>query len=96
MMSGMTSGFAVIGLSTSIVACAGLSLSAALHIFGGFVGFPLLAEAAPGTATQAAHNGTTSSALWLSVWNILLPTTILAITLVTFRTWRERENSSQQ
>jgi hypothetical protein len=92
MMAGTTSGVAVIGVTASVVACVAMSLSAALHIFGGFLSAPVLAENRVSTSGSAA---TTASPLWLALWNILIPLTLVAITLVTFRSWRNRENDSE-
>jgi hypothetical protein len=94
-MSGPTTAMAVMGISASAVACVGLCVSAALHMFGGFSRAPILGEAISGTP-EARHPGTTANPIWLTVWNILLPAVILAITLVVFRSWRNRENSNRQ
>jgi hypothetical protein len=91
MMSGPTTGLAVIGVSASVIACVGMSLSAALHIFGGFLSAPVLAESRGGSEPAAAV--ASANPLWLSFWNILLPLTLVALTLVTFRSWRNRENA---
>jgi hypothetical protein len=93
MMTGPTTGFAIIGVSASVVACVGMSMSGALHIFGGFLSAPVLAESR-GVA-QPVSSGT-GSPMWLAFWNILLPLTLVAITLLTFRSWRNRENASDQ
>lgn len=90
MMSGPTTGLAVIGVSASVIACVGISMSAALHIFGGFLSAPVLAESRG--AVQPAAAGT-ANPMWLAFWNILLPLVLVVVTLVTFRSWRNRENA---
>jgi hypothetical protein len=94
MLAGPTTGFAVIGVTASVIACVGMSMSGALHIFGGFLSAPVLAESR-GVAQPVAGAGT-ANPVWLAVWNILLPLTLVAVTLVTFRSWRNRENESEQ
>ena len=94
MMSGPTAGFAVIGVSASAVACLALGLSAALRLFGGFSWAPIMAEASTSASRGAGASGTTST-LWLSVWNIALPSVVFAITLITFYKWRSRENAAE-
>ena len=91
MMAGPTTGFAVIGVSASVIACVGMSMSAALHIFGGFLSAPVLAESRG--ASEPAAAAATSNPVWLAFWNILLPLTLVAVTLMTFRSWRNRENA---
>ena len=81
---GPTTPLAVAGISASAVACVGLCLSAALHIFARVSTAPVLAESSA------------SSLLWLSVWNILLPLSLLGITLVTYRNWRKRELAERE
>ena len=81
---GPTTPFAVAGVSVSALSCVGLCLSAALHIFARVSAAPVLAEAS------------VSSPLWMTVWNILLPVSLLGITLVTYRSWRKRENSDNE
>jgi hypothetical protein len=93
MMSGPTAGFAVIGVSASAVACVGLGLSAALRLFGGFAWAPIM-EAGTGASRGAGASGPAST-LWLSVWNIALPSVVFAITLITFYKWRSRENATE-
>lgn len=93
MMAGTTSGVAVIGVTASVVACVAMSLSAALHIFGGFLSAPVLAE---NRSTDSATAVAATSPLWLGLWNILIPLTLVTVTLVTFRSWRNRENESEE
>lgn len=78
-VDGPSASIAVIGISASAFAAVALALSAALHIFAGVSAAPVLAEAS------------TSNPLWLAMWNIVMPAGLLAITLVTYRSWRERE-----
>ncbi|HEU5403652.1 MAG TPA: hypothetical protein VFU86_20015 [Terriglobales bacterium] len=78
-IGGPTTSLAVASICASVVACVGLSLSAALHIFGGLPELPILAEAS------------VSSHLWLAAWNILFPCSLLGITLLTYRSWRKRD-----
>ena len=93
MLAGPTTGLAVIGVSASVIACVGMSMSAALHIFGGFLSAPILADShGAGEGAAAA----TTNPVWLAFWNILLPLTLVAITVVTFRSWRNRENTIDQ
>ena len=92
MMAGPRTGFAVIGVSASVIACVGMSMSAALHIFGGFLSAPVLAELRGGVSEPAAA-AATSNPVWLAFWNILLPLTLMAVTLMTFRSWRNREKA---
>jgi hypothetical protein len=93
MLAGPTTGLAVIGVSASVVACVGMSLSAALHIFGGFLSAPILADShGAGEGAVAA----TTNPVWLTFWNILLPLTLVTITVVTFRSWRNRESTIDQ
>ena len=75
---GPTTPFAVAAISASALSCVALCLSAALHIFGRVSAAPVLAEAS------------VSSPLWMAVWNILLPVSLLGITLVTYRSWCKR------
>lgn len=89
MMAGTTSGVAVIGVTASVVACVAMSMSAALHIFGGFLSAPVLAES---RTAEPSVGATATGPLWLSFWNILIPLLLVAITLVTFRSWRIRES----
>lgn len=70
---------AIVGISASGVACLGLSLSAAMHIFGGLSAAPVLAEAF------------VSNRFWLAFWNIAMPCLLSGITLWTYRIWRRRE-----
>lgn len=91
MMAGPTTGLAVIGVSASVVACIGMSMSAALHIFGGFLSAPILADS-HGAGPDAA--ATTTNPIWLTFWNILLPLTLVSVTLVTFHSWRNRESTT--
>jgi hypothetical protein len=93
MMTGPRTGFAIIGVSASVIACVGMSMSAALHIFGGFLSAPVLAESRGSSQPAAAG---TANPVWLAFWNILLPLTLVAVTLVTFRSWRNRENVVDQ
>ena len=81
---GPTTPLAVAGISASAVACVGLCLSASLHIFARVSTAPVLAEAS------------VSSPLWMAVWNILLPISLLSITLVTYRSWRKRTNADSE
>ena len=92
MMAGPTTGLAIIGVSASVIACVGMSMSAALHIFGGFLSAPILAE------SHGAGQGATpaTSSVWLAFWNILLPISLVAVTMVTFRSWRNRERTLDQ
>ncbi|MGE5111740.1 MAG: hypothetical protein ACM3JB_12840 [Acidobacteriaceae bacterium] len=78
-LSRASASIAVVGISASAFAAVGLVLSAALHIFAGVSAAPVFAE-----AWGANH-------FWLAMWNIVLPAGLLAITLVTYRSWRERE-----
>jgi hypothetical protein len=94
MMTGPTAGFAVIGVSASVIACVAMSMSAALHIFGGFLSAPVLAESRTRSESAVAAVPTTSA--WLAFWNILLPFILVAVTLFTFRSWRNRENATGQ
>lgn len=80
-LSGPSASIAVIGISASAFAAVGLVLSAALHIFAGVSAAPILAE-----MSGANH-------FWLTMWNIVMPAGLLAITLVTYRSWREREGN---
>jgi hypothetical protein len=81
---GPTTPFAVAGITASAVACAGLCLSAALHIFARVSAAPVLAESS------------VSSPLWMTVWNIFLPVSLLGITLVIYRSWRKRANAENE
>jgi uncharacterized membrane protein YhaH (DUF805 family) len=92
MMTGPTTGLAIIGVSASVIACVGLSMSAALHIFGGFLSAPILAESHGGGRGAPAA----TSLVWLAFWNILVPITLVAVTTVTFRSWRNRERAADQ
>ena len=92
MMAGPTTGLAIIGVSASVIACVGMSMSAALHIFGGFLSAPILAESHG--AGQGAAPATSS--VWLAFWSILLPISLVAVTMVTFRSWRNRERTLDQ
>jgi hypothetical protein len=38
----------------------------------------------------------TTNPVWLTFWNILLPLTLVTITVVTFRSWRNRESTIDQ
>jgi len=92
MLAGPTTGLAVIGVSASVIACVGMSLSAALHIFGGFLSAPILEDShGAGESAAAATNP-----VWLTFWNILFPLTLVTITVVTFRSLRNRESTIDQ
>ncbi len=77
-----TTSIVVAGIGASALACLGISLSAVLHIFGGLSSAPVLAEAV------------VSSHFWLAVWNILMPVSLLGITLLIYRSWRKHEDDS--
>ncbi len=95
MMSGPASSLAMIGLSVSAIACAGMCLSAALRIFGGFHWAPLLGD--PQAATSAAPIPVAPvSTAWLAVWNFGLPSTILGLTVVVLRGWRGRASNEHK
>jgi hypothetical protein len=70
-----------------------MSMSAALHIFGGFLSAPILADSHGAGQSAIA---TTANPIWLTFWNILLPITLVAVTVVTFRSWRSRDNTIDQ
>lgn len=80
-VSGPTTSIAIASIGASAVACIGLSLSAALHIFGGFPTAPVVAEAS------------VSNRFWLAAWNILLPCALLGVTLLTYYSWRKRDEA---
>ncbi len=89
-LSGPTAGVAVVCVSLSAVACVGLSLSAALHVFGGFASAPILQGTGFGTFQRGGN------AIWLAIWNVMMPIVLLAITLLIFRSWRKRESTNNQ
>ena len=93
-LSGPTTGIAVICVSLSAVACVGLSLSAALHIFGGFSSAPMLQGT--GFGTSQTGGAASTSSVWLRAWNVMMPIFLLAITLLTFRSWRKHERTNNQ
>lgn len=78
-VDGTTTYIAVAGISASAIACAGLSLSAAIHIFAGLSAAPVLAEAF------------VSNRFWLAFWNIVMPCSLSGITVATYRSWRKLE-----
>ncbi len=93
-LSGPTAGIAVVCVSVSAVASVGLSLSAFLHIFGGFSSLPILQGTGfgPPQSAGAINTGT----LWLTIWNVMMPVILMAITLLTFRSWRKRQSADNQ
>jgi hypothetical protein len=93
-LSGPTAGIAVICVSLSAVVCVGLSLSAALHIFGGFAWAPMLQET--GFGTSQTGGAASTSSFRLTAWNVMMPIFLLAITLLTFRSWRKRSSAEDQ
>ena len=95
MMSGPASSLAMIGLSVSAIACAGMCLSAALRLFGGFHWAPLLGEAPQSASAAASVPVPQVSTTWLAVWNFGLPSTILALTAIVLRGWKVRAANEQ-
>ena len=81
-ITGPTASIAVAGITLSAAACFGLSLSAILHIFGSLAAAPILGEAF------------VTNRFWLAFWNIVMPGSMLGITLCTYRSWRKRESAN--
>ena len=79
-VSGPTTFIAIAGIGASAVACIGLSLSGALHLFSGLSAAPVLAEAF------------VSNRFWLAFWNIAMPCSLSGITVATYLKWCECED----